>query len=94
MYTYELSRRLDTTNASAVEKELTAIVNTENPDVLVCDFSNTEYVSSAGLRVMLLFTKLMKSKGHSFVLVKMNADINNIFEMAGFHRILDIRQSI
>lgn len=94
MSKFKLPQRLDTSSAPDVEKKLTALLNMEKPKMLVCDFSQTVYVSSAGLRVMLVMAKTTKKVGTEFVLGNMQQSVYDIFKMSGFDSILDIRNSL
>lgn len=82
-----LSGRLDTTTSpeleSFVAKELT------DAQELVFDLAELEYISSAGLRVILNVQKLMNKKG-SFKLIHVSDVIEEIFEITGFVDILTI----
>ena len=75
--------RLDTTTAPELEKELdfTGITSVE------FDLADLEYVSSAGLRVILMVQKNMKG---NFVLKNVKPEIMEIFEITGFADILTI----
>lgn len=79
--------RLDTTTAPELERLLDA----ETADVtdLQFDFSGLEYISSAGLRVLLGAQKKMNRQG-KMTLSNVSADIMEIFEMTGFSDILTI----
>jgi len=83
-----LEGRLDTTTAPQLEKELKA----EIADVaeLTFDFEKLEYISSAGLRVLLSAQKIMNKQGH-MAICNVNDDIMEIFEVTGFSDILDIK---
>lgn len=94
MVKYSVPERLDVSNSADVEKELLLLANSEKPDLLVCDFSSTTYISSAGLRVMLLMTKHMKKEGGEFVLIRLQEQVLDVFKLAGFDSIMDIRESI
>ena len=82
-----LSGRLDTTTSP----ELEAFVEKELTDAkeLVFDLADLEYISSAGLRVILKVQKLMNKKG-SLKLIHVNDVIEEIFEVTGFADILTI----
>ena len=82
-----LEGRLDTTTAPQLEKELKEDVN--GVSELTFDFAKLEYISSAGLRVLLSAQKLMNKQGH-MVIRNVNDDIMEIFEVTGFSDILDI----
>ena len=79
--------RLDTVTAP----ELEALVKSELDGVtdLVFDFSALDYISSAGLRVLLSSQKAMAAKG-KMVIRGANETINEIFEVTGFSDILTI----
>lgn len=82
-----LEGRLDTTTAPNLEGELKAFI----PDVkaLVFDFEKLEYISSAGLRILLSAQKTMNRQG-SMKLIHVAPAINEIFEVTGFSDILTI----
>ena len=85
--TLVLEGRLDTVTAPALEAELKQSLN----DVaeLVFDFSKLEYISSAGLRVLLSSQKIMNKQG-SMVIRHVNETIMEVFEVTGFSDILSI----
>ena len=83
----ELSGRLDTTTAPQLEAELKHSIS--GVEKLVFDFSNLEYLSSAGLRVLLSAQKVMNKQGEMIV-KNVNEDINEIFEITGFSDFLTI----
>ncbi len=85
--TMTLSGRLDTTTAPVLETQLKeAIDGVEN---LVLDFAALEYLSSAGLRVLLSAQKIMNKQG-SMVVRNVNETIAEIFEVTGFCDVLTI----
>lgn len=83
-----LSGRLDTTTAPQLEAELERSL----PDVelLTLDFSKLEYISSAGLRVLLSAQKRMNSRKGKLIVRGVCADIMEIFDITGFVDILTI----
>ncbi len=82
-----ISGRVDTTTAPALEAELKESYDT--CDALELDFADVEYISSAGLRVLLSAQKVMSRKG-GMTLRNVGADIMEIFEVTGFSEILTI----
>ena len=82
-----LEGRLDTNAAPQLEKEIDA--STSGIKELVLDMEKLEYISSAGLRVLLGTQKKMSGRG-SLVIKNANADIKEIFEITGFAGILKI----
>ena len=85
--TVSLEGRLDTTTAPQLENELKDMIG--GVSELVLDFSALEYISSAGLRVLLSAQKIMNKQG-SMKLVHVNDVIGEIFEVTGFSDILTI----
>ena len=85
--TIELEGRLDTVTAPMLEKTITdSIANIEN---LVLDFRGIEYISSAGLRVLLGAQKKMQKIG-SMKLTNVCENVMEVLEMTGFADILVI----
>lgn len=85
--TLALTGRLDTTTAP----ELEAVIKENIAGVtnLVMDFAGLEYLSSAGLRVILSTQKIMNKQGE-MVIRNVNETINEVFEITGFIDILTI----
>ena len=83
----ELTGRLDTTTAPALDKTINNdIEGTKN---LVLDFKSLEYISSAGLRVLLGAQKKMQKIG-SMKVINVCEEVMEVFEMTGFADILTI----
>ena len=85
--TVALEGRLDTTTAPDLEKDLKASLDGVN--TLILDFSKLDYISSAGLRVLLSAQKTMNAKGGMKV-TNVNEIVNEVFEVTGFSDILNI----
>ena len=85
--TIALEGRLDTTTAPSLEADLEASLN--GVTALTFDFEKLEYISSAGLRVLLAAQKLMSKQG-SMKVVHVGEVIQEIFEVTGFKDILTI----
>ena len=85
----ELTGRIDTNNAAQVEKELQEQLAAQNETQLVFDAAGLEYISSAGLRVLLAAQKVMNRQG-SMKVANVNETIMEIFEVTGFSDILTI----
>lgn len=85
--TLSLTGRLDTTTApeleAVIKENITGVTN------LVMDFASLEYLSSAGLRVILSAQKTMNKQGE-MVIRNVNETINEVFEITGFIDILTI----
>ena len=79
--------RIDTLTAPELEKKLCEII--EGVTELVLDMGKVEYISSAGLRVILKLQKLMHHQG-KMKLVSVNESVMEVFEITGFSDILNI----
>ena len=84
-----LEGKLDTNSAHDFNDEVMPILDTVKK--LVLDFENLEYISSAGLRVLLAAQKTMMKQGN-MVVTHPNEVISEIFEVTGFSDILTIEQ--
>jgi anti-sigma B factor antagonist len=85
--TVAVEGRLDTTTAPELEASLKEDI--EGVEELVIDLANLEYISSAGLRVLLAAQKIMMKQG-KMVVTNPNDVISEIFEVTGFRDILTI----
>ena len=86
--TLSVEGRIDTITS----KDLSNEINDEmgNFNSLILDFANLEYISSAGLRVLMATQKKLKAEDIPFVIKNVNEVINEIFRMSGFDKILKI----
>ena len=84
---FALEGMLDTVTAPDLEKELKGSL--DGIQDLVMDFEKLEYISSAGLRVLLSAQKVMTKQG-KMVIIHVNESIMEIFEVTGFADILTI----
>ena len=85
--TVTIAGRLDTTTAPQLEAEFKQNIN--GVEKLVLDFAALEYLSSAGLRVLLAAQKVMNKQGE-MVVRNVNETISEIFEVTGFSDVLTI----
>lgn len=86
--TIALEGRLDTNTSPALEKEMNEILGEVTG--LTFDMAALNYVSSAGLRVLLMAQKAMNAKSGKMVIRNCNADLMDIFDVTGFVDILNI----
>ena len=87
--TLSLEGRLDTLTAPELEEEIKRSLG--SADSLTLDFGKLDYISSAGLRVLLNAHKLMQSKGGMKV-THINEIVREVFEVTGFSSILSIEE--
>ena len=85
--TLTLQGRLDTTTAPELEAEIKS--GLEGVTELVLEFQELEYLSSAGLRVLLAAQKIMNKQG-TMIVRQVNETIREVFEVTGFTDILTI----
>jgi anti-anti-sigma factor len=84
------SDRLDSGNAAAFEQDVLSAIAGGANNVLM-DFSGLSYISSAGLRVVLVTAKKTKAVGGKLALCSLNDSIREVFVVSGFDAILDIQ---
>ena len=87
--TLKLEGRLDTTTVGQLEVELNAIP--EDVKNLVFDFESLDYISSAGLRQLLIAQKKMGSKD-AMKLVNVRPEVYEVLEISGFSDIINVEQ--
>ena len=86
--TVKLDGRLDTNTAPVFQGEVEPLL--ENLSKLTLDFEKVDYVSSAGLRVLLTFEQELEEKRKPMELCHVNDMIRDVFEVTGFLDILTI----
>ncbi|MBN2012443.1 STAS domain-containing protein [candidate division KSB1 bacterium] len=87
-----INGHVDATNAPQLEKEFDSIISDGGSKIIV-NFRDVEYISSAGLRVLLSVTQRLKSKDGDLRLCEMNPTVEKTFNLAGFTRLFDIFKS-
>ena len=85
-----LKGRLDTNTAPELEK--TALEELDNVKKLNLDLANLDYISSAGLRVVLTFHKHLSGKGGKLVVQHPKDEVMEVFDMTGFSSFLTIEE--
>lgn len=86
--TIKITGRLDTTSAPKLEEDLNEVLG--DTSKLVMDFDGLEYISSAGLRVLLAAQKKMTAKGGSLKITNVSKSVMDIFEITGFDSIMAV----
>ena len=81
--------RLDTINYSILEKRLMELIDKNTSKILV-NCSQMDYVSSSGLRILLMALKRITMLKGKFVLCSLQENIREIFEISGFTTIFEI----
>jgi anti-anti-sigma factor len=85
--------RIDTNTCDELERALTGRID-GGARRLVIDMGGTDYISSAGLRVLLLAAKKLKGVSGQLVLCALNPSVRQIFELAGFVAIFAIEPDV
>ena len=82
-----LEGRLDAVTTQVLEKKLNALINEHRVNILL-DFFQVDYLSSAGLRLLLAYSKTLKAKNGALVLFSLDDQVMEIMKLAGFEKIL------
>ena len=88
VYVVVVQGRIDATTSSIVEKKLNKIYDIASK--IVMDFTDVDYLSSAGIRLLLQLTKKMQSKEGGIALFGLSEYVYEIICMAGFDRVLTL----
>ncbi len=81
-----IPKRFDAYTASSVETELTHLI-ADGARKVVCDFSQTDYLASAGLRVLITASKSLQRAGGKMVLCSIKPYVLEVFEISGLNKI-------
>jgi anti-anti-sigma factor len=84
--------RVDSTTAAALDAHLIEVSRAAQPRIVV-DFSEVDYISSAGLRVMLTLAKRVRDARGALVLCSLGDAVRQVFELAGFLPLFSIEGS-
>jgi anti-anti-sigma factor len=84
--------RIDGSSGPALDEEISKSI-ASGANRMLLDMTAVEYISSAGLRVVLHAAKQIKSLGGQLVLCSLNDQIKDVFDISGFSRFLDIFHS-
>lgn len=83
--------RLDAGSSSSADLELKDIIKKDSK--LIIDLNRLEYISSAGLRVLLVAAKAIHNKSGMMCLFGLNDNVSEVFNVSGFSAIFDIAES-
>ena len=87
-----LEGRVDAASAPILDKKVTRLIDEDHYHLLL-DFSRVDYLSSAGMRVLLSATKKLLSKKGHLLLFSLSDEVLEVIKMAGFDKILRIFSS-
>jgi len=85
----EFTGNLDTNTAPEAENQINGLLDGGAAKILV-NFENLNYISSAGLRVLLATAKKMMASGGSLKICALNSTVQEVFDISGFSTILSL----
>lgn len=85
--------RFDELATSEVERAFTSVLNNEDRGLIV-DMAGVEYVSSSGLRVLLMLMKAMKNQQRVLKLCNLSPFVAEVFEVSNFAVMFDVHDSL
>lgn len=85
----ELNGRLDAVSTPDIEKKVFEYIN-NGQYKLILDFSGVDYISSAGMRMLLSTTKKLKGLSGHLVLCSITTNVMDVFKMSGFDHVLEL----
>ena len=88
----KIEGRIDGANAREFEEALNGAIAEDDGKVLL-DFAALSYISSAGLRVILLIARLLQKRNAAFALCSLSDPIREVFEISGFDKIISIHDT-
>ena len=80
---------LDTNTAPEAESQINALLDDGASNILI-NFENLNYISSAGLRVLLATAKKLMASGGSLKICSLNSTVQEVFDISGFSTILSL----
>ena len=88
-----VSGRVNSSNAREFEKAVIPEVDSAS-DGIILDGSSLEYISSAGLRVILMAAKAAQKSDINFAVTSLNSEISDVFLITGFDSVIDLEPNI
>lgn len=87
----DIGANIDSNSADAINSQIEQTIINNIHDKLVLDFENVNYISSAGLRVVLSYSKKYKE---NFSVINANVEVYDIFSMTGFSSIMNVSKAL
>jgi len=85
--------RMDAVSSPEFEKELARLIDEGNINFVI-DLAGLDYISSSGLRSILVTAKKLKAKNGQILLASLQAVVKEVFEISGFSAIIPIHESV
>jgi anti-anti-sigma factor len=88
--------QIDHANAQGLEQSLTPILESPRPGTkaLLLDFAHVDYISSMGLRVLMVAAKQMRGRGMRIAVAALNPVVKEIFDIARFNHVTEVFPSL
>jgi len=86
---FKITGRLDSNSSPKFETKILEVIQT-SPMNIILDFKDLDYISSAGLRVVLKAAKRLEATGRKLSICGMEEYVREVFEIAGFDTFIDI----
>ena len=86
--TLSVEGHIDTLSSNELEEAINAEIG--NFDLLILDFADLNYISSAGLRVLIVTQKKLYQDNASLVIKNANDDVKSVFKTTGFDKIIKL----
>ncbi len=87
-----IGERIDGSNALDFQNALTELISDNERDVIL-DFENLKYISSAGLRVILMTAKAVQRQNAQLMVCSLSESVREVFKISGFDRIIPVADS-
>ena len=88
----KIDGRLDGANAQEFQGDLTGAIE-DSDRAVILDFANLSYISSAGLRVILITAKALRRQDAELAVCSLSDPIREVFEISGFDQIIPVRDT-
>lgn len=88
-----LGGQIDSTAATAFEEMMVELIASGTNNMII-DFSKVQFISSAGLRVLLVAAKKVKPYGGKVILCNLSTDVREVFNISGFSALFSIYDNI
>jgi anti-anti-sigma factor len=93
VFIVSVAGKMDAINAPKLEKAISIHVETGEKTIIL-DFDKLDYISSAGLRVVLMSAKQLKANRQELMISGLKNSVKNVFELSGFYSLFKIFNTI
>jgi anti-anti-sigma factor len=90
----EASGRIDMVTEGRLRAHLLPLVSGKKAEIVVLDFSGVQYISSAGLRVLMIAAKDAKTSGSKIAVAALQPHVNEIFEISRFNKVIPCHATV